>query len=76
MSGLILILVVSGYNGLPSGEGLSGFPKLAILTYEIDLNFNCLSKEFEKVSAMLVSSIGFSVTRSSKGRKEMEKVYV
>ena len=73
MSDLILILVVSGCNGFPRGVGLSGFPKMAILTYEIDSNLNCLSKEFENVSARLVNSIGFSFTRSIKGRKEMGK---
>ena len=73
MSDLILILVVSGCNGFPRGVGLSGFPKLAILMYEIYSNLNCLSNRFEKVSARLVSSIGYSVTRSSNVRKEMGK---
>ena len=67
MSDLILIWVLSGCNGFPRGVGLSGFPKLSILTYEIDSNLNFLSKEFENVSARLVSSICFIGTRSNKG---------
>ena len=73
MGVLVLILVVSGCNGLLNGESLSGFPKMAILIHKIDSNFNYLSKEFEKVSARLERSIGFGLTRSSKGRQEKGK---
>ena len=72
MGALVLILVVSGCKGLLSGEDLRGFPKMAILTHEIDSNLNCLSNGFGFVSTRLKSSIVFTVTRSSKGRKEME----
>ena len=76
MSVLVLILVVSGCKDLLSGEGLSGFPKMAILIHKIDSNLNCLSKEFENISAKLESSLGFSVTRSSKGENKWESFYL